>query len=310
MKLLVALLALVLMGIASAAECNTVTDFSYGALNKESSNLHLTTFRAHFDKGAVHITDKVDFETKPSICLRSIQVAPATTGASMPTVTLKTYYKRYGVETRSKADFTSDATGIIDLGEEHCEVSGFSISVAPGTEAALKSIAYCLPEVAGAVSSGSKKRSVQIRDVEDESVATQGNKPIIPSAYCTGSLGEEGGHHYCLGVFSYTNGNNFTVALDSNHTFFVPASRVFSIAPTNYYAGFQEGSVGAVWRCDPHKDTTLMFSIITPMTNTSIQTQERHDAALIRDFRKHCPEDLLSEFAELDLSELIDGEDP
>ena len=63
----------------------------------------------------------------------------------------------------------------------------------------------------------------------------------------------------------------------------------------------QEAAVGVIWRCDKHKDTQVMFSIITPMTNTSLQREERHNAVLIRNFRKHCPDDLLSEFSDSDL---------
>ena len=48
-----------------------------------------------------------------------------------------------------------------------------------------------------------------------------------------------------------------------------------------------------------------MFSIITPMTNTTTQSEERHNAVLIRNFRKKCPDDLL---AESDLSDLLDTE--
>ena len=147
-----------------------------------------------------------------------------------------------------------DSEGKIDFGENHCDVSSFSVSI---QEAVLNSIDYC-------TASGNAKHSIEIRDVENEEVVTEGTKPIIPVPYCIGSLDSEDGHDYCLGVFSYINGNNFIVALDSNHTFFVLSDHAFSMTRTNYYAGEQEAAVGVIWRCDKHKDTQVMFSIITP----------------------------------------------
>lgn len=291
---------LLLVGVALAGQtCTTVTDFSFGKLIKESSPIHITTWRAHFESGVLHFQGTTSFEVRPGACLRSIEVAPTKEGAAMPTVTAKTYHKRYNVETMDKAVLISDAQGKIDLGEDRCDV--ISVSITAEQETALKSVVYCSAQ------GETKKRSIDTRDVEEEAVATEGDKPVIPVPYCTGSLGGEDGHSYCLGVFSYINGNNYTVALDSNHTFFVPSAHAFSMAPTNYYAGEQEASVGVIWRCDKHIDSQIMFSIITPMTNTSIQHEERHDAALIRNFRRRCSVELLSEFAESDLSSLLDA---
>ena len=88
----------------------------------------------------------------------------------MPVVTVQTFYKRYKVETTRKGVFTSDAEGKIDFGENHCDVSSFSVS---GQEAVLKSVDNCTVQS----TSGNAKRSVQIRDVEEEDVATEGTKP-------------------------------------------------------------------------------------------------------------------------------------
>ena len=257
-----------MLGTALAGQsCTTVTDFSYAKLNQESSSLHLTTFMAHFENGALHLAGKSNFESRPNMCLRSIQVAPTKEGSPMPVVTVQTFYKRYKVET-GKGVFTSDAEGKIDFGEGHCDVSSFSVE---GNEAALKSVDYCTAQTAVG---GNAKRSVQIRDVEG--VATEGTKPIIPVPYCVGGLGSENGHSYCLGVFSYINGNNFTVALDSNHTFFVPAAPAFSMAPTNYYAGEQEAAVGTTNHCSRHepKSPTLRNSLMTSRSTFACTVNE------------------------------------
>ena len=177
-----------MLGTALAGQsCTTVTDFSNAKLNQESPNLHVTTFMAHFENGALHLAGKINFELRPNMCLRSIQVAPTKEGSPMPIVTVQTFFKRYKVETTGKGVFTSDAEGKIDFGEDHCDVSSFSVE---GNEAALKSVDYCTAQTAVG---GNAKRSVQIRDVEG--VATEGTKPssryptaLAVSAARTGTL--------------------------------------------------------------------------------------------------------------------------
>lgn len=294
------LIGAVLLIVAANAACTNVTGLSYSTLDARTHALGLGSFNAQFNNGNMVISTNqvIRLVFNASSCLQDITWFTGS-GSLYVSVT-----DNDDVITNYQFDTAGDSQ------IQQCDVVTFTLK-ALHASVSIAAIDYC--DGSGVVH-GAKKRSVRTVNedssgnattsppssgiVEDATAHLVADIPVIPVAYCNSHLATTNGHQTCVGVFSYLNDNLYTVTLNSTYVFFVQSDGITNIAPTSFYAGGTEASIGVIWICDEHTHPSVKVVIDTPMVNTSIQAVERHVAELYRNYRSECDSDLVAWFTE------------
>ncbi len=308
----IAALCLLLGVVLAQLPCVTVTDFSYANLNRKESQLHFTSFGYHFDKqGVLHLPvgQHARFELRPSGSISELRWSAGHDGAATTaSFTLDTYIKRYGVETyKLKTEQVSLGQGFSS------EAAITSFVITPNDqEVQLLSLTYCPNEVvtgSAAARPSSRKRTVDDEEVDDATVSTTATDPVVPRPFCNSKVDSDNDVDYCFAAFGYDSSNNLTISLNASYVRFVPEDNAINMAPTLYYSGGEDSTIGVLWICTEHLSPLVKLIVDTPMVNTSRIAFQRHSTVMPRNFPTKCPEELLEWIADTDVPSLFEDDD-